>query len=103
MTAEQIIDKVKKNNPKADLDLLRLACDFAQDAHQGQKRQTGEPYIEHSFHTAFILAQIKSDLPTIIAGLLHDVPEDTRHTVEEVEKNFGKEVADLVRGVTKIG
>lgn len=103
MTAEQIIDKVKKNNPKADLDLLRLACDFAQNAHKGQKRQTGEPYIEHSFHTAFILAQIKSDLSTIIAGLLHDVPEDTEHSIEEVEKNFGQEVADLVRGVTKIG
>lgn len=103
MTAEQIIDKVKKNNPKADLDLLRLACDFAQNAHKGQKRQTGEPYIEHSFHTAFILAQIKADLSTIIAGLLHDVPEDTEHSIEEVEKDFGKEVADLVRGVTKIG
>lgn len=103
MTAEQIIDKVKKNSPKADLDLLRLACDFAQNAHKGQKRQTGEPYIEHSFHTAFILAQIKSDLSTIIAGLLHDVPEDTEHSIEEVEKDFGKEVADLVRGVTKIG
>ncbi len=103
MTAEQIIDKVKKNNPKADLDLLRLACDFAQNAHKGQKRQTGEPYIQHSLHTAFILAQIKSDLPTIIAGLLHDVPEDTERTIEELEKDFGKEVADLVRGVTKIG
>ncbi len=102
MTIEQIINKVKKNNPKADLDLLMLAYDFAQNAHEGQKRQSGEPYIQHSLHTAFTLAQIKTDLNTIIAGLLHDVPEDTKRTLAEVEKNFGKEVASLVRGITKL-
>lgn len=103
MTIEQIIDKVKKNNPKSDLEMLQLAYDFAKNAHGGQKRQTGEPYIQHSLHTAFILAQIKSDLNTIIAGLLHDIPEDTPHTIEEIEKNFGKDVGELVRGITKIG
>ena len=102
MTIEQIISKVEKNNPKADTDLLKLAYDFADNAHKGQKRQNGEPYIQHSLHTAFILTQIKTDLNTIIAGLLHDVPEDTSRTLAEIEKNFGKEVAGLVRGITKL-
>jgi len=103
MTIEQIIDKVKKNNPKADLEMIKLAYEFALTAHKDQKRQTGEPYIQHSLHTAFILAQIKADLSTIIAGILHDVPEDTSHTIKEIEKDFGKEVAELVEGVTKVG
>ncbi|MDD5527361.1 MAG: RelA/SpoT family protein [Patescibacteria group bacterium] len=103
MTIEQIAEKVKKNNPKADTDLVRLAYDFASEAHAGQVRKNGEPYIQHSLHTAFVLAQMKADLNTIIAGLLHDVPEDTSHTLADVEKNFGKEIAGLVEGVTKVG
>jgi GTP pyrophosphokinase len=102
MTIEQIIDKVKKNNPKADTEMLRLAYDFAHEAHKGQVRQTGEPYIQHSLHTAFILAQMKADLNTIIAGVLHDIPEDTERSLEEIKKNFGDEVAELVGGVTKL-
>ena len=86
MTIEQIITKVKKNNPKKDVELLKLAYDFAEKAHKGQKRQTGEPYIQHSLHTAFILAQMKADINTIIAGILHDIPEDTKHTLGEIEK-----------------
>jgi GTP pyrophosphokinase len=103
MTIEQIVEKVKDNNPKADADLVWLAYDFAAKAHEGQARKSGEPYIQHSLHTAFVLAQMKADLNTIIAGLLHDVPEDTSYTITDVEKNFGKEVADLVHGVTKVG
>lgn len=102
MTIEQIINKVKENDPKADIDMIRLAYDFALTAHKGQKRKTGEPYIQHSLHTAYTLAQIKADLTTIIAGLLHDVPEDTEYTLAEVKKNFGEEVADLVEGITKL-
>lgn len=102
MTIDQIIGKVKKNNPEADVDLLKLAYDFANEAHGGQNRKTGEPYIQHSLHTAFILAQIKTDLSTIIAGILHDVPEDTNRTLRDIEKNFGKEVANLVQGITKL-
>lgn len=102
MTIDQIISKVKKNNPEADAELLKLAYDFANEAHGGQKRKTGEPYIQHSLHTAFILAQIKTDLSTIIAGILHDVPEDTNRTLKDVEKNFGKEIATLVQGITKL-
>ncbi len=102
MTIEQIINKVKENNPKADVDLLRLAYEFAKNAHANQKRRSGEPYIQHCLHTAFVLAQIKADLNTVIAGILHDVPEDTERTLEDVEKNFGKEIAELVRGITKL-
>jgi GTP diphosphokinase / guanosine-3',5'-bis(diphosphate) 3'-diphosphatase len=103
MTIEQIIDKVKKNNPKADTDLLALAYDFAARAHSGQTRKSGEPYIQHSLHTSFMLAQMKADLNTIIAGLLHDVPEDTSYTFADIKNNFGKEIAGLVEGITKLG
>ncbi|MCK5062034.1 bifunctional (p)ppGpp synthetase/guanosine-3',5'-bis(diphosphate) 3'-pyrophosphohydrolase [Candidatus Parcubacteria bacterium] len=102
MTIQQIINKVKSNNPKADIDLLKLAYDFAEQAHDKQKRQTGEPYIQHSLHTAFLLAQIKADINTVIAGILHDVPEDTEKTLKDVEKNFGAEIAGLVEGITKL-
>ncbi len=102
MTIEQIIHKVKENNPNANTGLLELAFDFAREAHKGQKRKSGEPYLQHSLHTAFTLAQMKADLETVIAGLLHDVPEDTEHPLEEIEKNFGKEIATLVEGITKL-
>ena len=102
MTIGQIINKAKKNEPKTDGTLIQLAYEFAQKAHGNQKRKTGEPYIQHSLHTAFILAQIKADQDTIIAGILHDVPEDTKTTLKDIEKNFGKEVAQLVRGITKL-
>ncbi|MCK5490927.1 MAG: bifunctional (p)ppGpp synthetase/guanosine-3',5'-bis(diphosphate) 3'-pyrophosphohydrolase, partial [Candidatus Pacebacteria bacterium] len=98
MTIDQIINKVKENDPKADIDLLSLAYDFANKAHGNQKRRTGEPYIQHSLHTAFVLAQIKADLNTVIAGILHDVPEDTKRTLEDVKENFGDEIAFLVEG-----
>ena len=102
MTIDQITNKVKKNNPKNDTTMLRLAYEFAVKAHYKQKRKSGEQYIQHSLHTAFMLAQIKADLTTVIAGVLHDVPEDTKYTLEDVEKNFGKEVAKLVEGITKL-
>ncbi len=102
MTINQIINKVLENDPTANTDLLELAYEFAQKAHGQQKRKTGEPYIQHSAHTAFILAGIKADLNTVIAGLLHDIPEDTEYTLEEIAKNFGKEIANLVEGVTKL-
>ncbi len=103
MTIEQIIDKVKENNPKADTDLVWLAYDFAKKAHGQQLRKSGDLYLVHPMYTAFLLAQMKADLNTIIAGLLHDVPEDTEYTLTDVEKNFGRDVATLVKGVTKLG
>lgn len=102
MTIDRITNKVKENSPEADIDLLLLAYNFANEAHQGQKRKTGEPYIQHSLHTAFLLAQIKADLETVIAGILHDVPEDTEKTLEDVRKNFGEEIGFLVEGITKL-
>ncbi len=102
MTIEQIINKLKSNRPDTDIDMLKLAYDFALKAHGNQKRKTGEPYIQHSLHTAFLLTQIKADTSTIIAGILHDVPEDTEYDLNDVEKNFGKEIASLVEGITKL-
>jgi len=102
MTIEQIIHKVKSYNTGANIDFLKSAYFFAKNAHVGQIRKSGEPYIQHSLHTAYTLAQIKSDLNTIIAGLLHDVPEDTDCTLEDIEKNFNKEIATLVEGITKL-
>lgn len=103
MTIKQITAKVLENDPQADIGLLELAHDFAQKAHEGQVRKTGVPYIQHSLHTAFLLAQIKADLNTVIAGLLHDIPEDTEVTLREIEKDFGRDVASLVEGITKLG
>ncbi|MDO9399744.1 MAG: RelA/SpoT family protein [bacterium] len=102
MTINQIINKFKENNPNEDTSLIELAFEFAQKAHNNQLRKSGEQYIQHCLHTAFVLAQMKTDLNTIIAGLLHDVPEDTKYTLEEIAKNFGEEVAMLVEGVTKL-
>ncbi|MDD4271590.1 MAG: RelA/SpoT family protein [Patescibacteria group bacterium] len=102
MTINQVINNFKEHNPKTDTTMIQLAYDFAVKAHTGQKRKSGEPYIQHCLHTAFVLVQIKADLEAIIAGLLHDIPEDTEYTLADIEKNFGKEIADLVEGITKL-
>lgn len=102
MTINQIIKNFNENHPKADTTMIQLAYNFTVKAHAGQKRKNGEPYIQHCLHTAFVLVQIKADMETIIAGLLHDIPEDTEITLAEIEKNFGKEIASLVEGVTKL-
>jgi GTP diphosphokinase / guanosine-3',5'-bis(diphosphate) 3'-diphosphatase len=102
MTIEQIIKKVQDNNPNQDVSMLELAFEFANKAHSKQKRRSGIPYIQHCLHTTFLLAQMKADYPTIIAGILHDVPEDTERTLEDIEDNFGTEVATLVEGITKL-
>ncbi|OHA56772.1 MAG: hypothetical protein A2441_01565 [Candidatus Veblenbacteria bacterium RIFOXYC2_FULL_42_11] len=102
-TFEDIKTLILQNNPEADLTMLELAYDFANKAHAGQKRLDGTDYITHSLATALTLAKMNLDQDTIIAGLLHDVPEDTAIPLEEVEKNFGPQVGKLVRGVTKLG
>lgn len=103
MNIESVVKKFQQNHPAADVEMIRLAYEFAESAHQGQARKNGEPYIQHPLHAAYLLAEMKADLPTVIAGILHDVPEDTDVTLEEVEHNFGEEVASLVAGVTKLG
>jgi len=102
MTINQVINKVKENDPNADTRMLELAYEFAEEAHRGQTRKSGIPYIQHSLHTAFQLAQIKADLNTVIAGILHDVPEDTEKTLADVKKEFGDDVYTLVKGITKL-
>ncbi|PIZ94686.1 MAG: hypothetical protein COX81_02885 [Candidatus Magasanikbacteria bacterium CG_4_10_14_0_2_um_filter_37_12] len=102
-TIEKLLNKIKEYHPKADLDMIQLAYDFAASAHEGQKRRTGEPYITHPLAAAHILADTQIDPVIIIATLLHDVPEDTSVTLEDIKKNFGSEVESLVRGITKLG
>jgi GTP pyrophosphokinase len=103
MTIERIIKKFQESHPGTDTTVLSLAFEFAAAAHAGQLRKNGEPYIQHPLHTAYMLAEIKADLATVAAGLLHDVPEDTSHSLEEVDTLFGPEIASLVKGVTKLG
>lgn len=102
-TIESLLKKIKSYDHKADLDIIRLAYDFAERAHAGQTRKSGEPYIVHPLATAHILAHMRIDPVIVTAALLHDVPEDTKVTLEELEKNFGSEIASLVRGITKLG
>jgi len=102
VTIQQIIDQVKKNDPQADTALIKLAYEFAESAHRGQKRKSGEPYIQHPMQTALTLAKIRAENDMIIAALLHDVPEDTGQDMKEIEKQFGKQVAGMVEGITKV-
>lgn len=92
-----------RNKSDYDTDMIKLAYEFAQKAHKGQKRKSGEPYIIHPLATAINLAKMGMDQPSIVAGLLHDVPEDTNYSLVEVEKEFGEEVARLVGGISKLG
>jgi GTP pyrophosphokinase len=103
MTFEDLLDTIKKNNLKVDFDLLQLAYEFAEKAHFGQKRASGEDYIQHSLETAILLAKFKLDETTIIAGLLHDVPEETSVSLKKIKKEFGEEIANLVEDITKLG
>jgi GTP diphosphokinase / guanosine-3',5'-bis(diphosphate) 3'-diphosphatase len=98
-----LIANVKTYDPEADLTQVREAYAFAEEAHSGQRRVSGESYMTHCMATAMNLADMHMPPSLIVAGLLHDVPEDTKRTVEEIEAKFGKEVADVVRGITKLG
>lgn len=99
---QQILDKVKQHNESANLELIQHAYVYAASAHAGQTRLSGEPYLSHPLAVADTLAEMGFDEPTIAAGLLHDTVEDTKATIEEIDENFGEEVADIVDGVTKI-
>lgn len=102
-TIETLIEHVTGYDPNASASRLRDAFEFARDAHDGQKRASGEPYIEHPLATAMTLAEMRLPETMIIAALLHDVPEDTKKTLEDVQERFGDEVARLVSGITKLG
>jgi GTP pyrophosphokinase len=98
-----LIEKIQNYFPAADVDLIRKAYEFSARVHHGQKRQSGEPYLIHPLAVASVIADLKLDVPSIVAGLLHDTVEDTLTTLDEVKSQFGREVAALVDGVTKLG
>ncbi|MCD7867067.1 MAG: bifunctional (p)ppGpp synthetase/guanosine-3',5'-bis(diphosphate) 3'-pyrophosphohydrolase [Clostridiales bacterium] len=100
---EELICSVKKYHPSTDLSMIQKAYEVAREAHRDQKRKSGEPYIIHPLCVAIMLADLELDKETIVAGLLHDAVEDTWMTSEEIEREFGAEVALLVDGVTKLG
>ncbi len=97
-----VLEKIQTYLPQADLARIQHAYDLAASAHAGQMRSTGDPYVTHCIEVANILADLYLDEDTIIAGLLHDVPEDTQVTLETIQKEFGDMVAKRVDGVTKL-
>ena len=98
-----LIEIIQKYHPSADISMVEKAYQIAAEAHKTQVRKSGEPYIIHPLYVAIILAELEMDKETIVAGLLHDVVEDTVMTDEEIKEEFGPEVALLVDGVTKLG
>jgi GTP pyrophosphokinase len=102
LTAREISDKIHSYSPEVDTDIVMRAYAFAQNAHKGQKRFSGEPYIVHPVATALNLVRMQLDPVTVAAGLLHDVPEDTEVTLQQIREEFGDEVAFLVDAVTKV-
>ena len=102
LNEQQLINKIKVYNNFIDVDKLKKAYEFAESAHATQKRHSGDPYISHPIAVANILAELRLDGPTITTALLHDTIEDTNITYQDVENKFGKEIADLVDGVTKL-
>ncbi|MBE7013762.1 MAG: bifunctional (p)ppGpp synthetase/guanosine-3',5'-bis(diphosphate) 3'-pyrophosphohydrolase [Ruminococcaceae bacterium] len=99
----KLIEKMEKVNKKVNKEFIKKAFFFAKESHEGQFRVSGEPYYEHPVSVAMILVDLGMDDVTVASALLHDVLEDTEVTHEEMEKKFGKEVVELVEGVTKLG
>ncbi|MCY3722229.1 MAG: bifunctional (p)ppGpp synthetase/guanosine-3',5'-bis(diphosphate) 3'-pyrophosphohydrolase [Candidatus Poribacteria bacterium] len=103
MSIKSLVNQIQAYNPDAEVELLERCYRFAQEAHEGQQRKSGEPYFTHCVKTAEILAELRLDTHTICAGLMHDVLEDTGITRQEMKIRFGANIANLVEGVTKIG
>ncbi|QIB26532.1 bifunctional (p)ppGpp synthetase/guanosine-3',5'-bis(diphosphate) 3'-pyrophosphohydrolase [Caloranaerobacter azorensis] len=97
-----LIDKIKQYNPHGDIDIVKKAYYFAEVSHEGQYRISGDKYFIHPYNVALILAELNMDTTTIAAGLLHDVVEDTEVTFDDIEREFGLEIRNLVDGVTKL-
>ena len=99
---EDLMTALKESNRPYDFDKITEAYQYASKAHEGQMRQSGDPYITHPSAVAQILVELGMDTETICAGLLHDVVEDTASTLDEIKKRFGADVALMVDGVTKL-
>ena len=99
---DKLLEKINKNCHNVDVEMIKKAYNFAKDAHKDQKRESGEPYIIHPVAVAEILAELGMDTNTIMAGLLHDVVEDTKYSYEDIVNMFNEETANLVDGVTKL-
>ncbi|PYX89586.1 MAG: GTP pyrophosphokinase, partial [Acidobacteria bacterium] len=91
-----LLKKVRANRPNDDLEIIRKAYDYSLEHHKGQSRATGEPFLVHPLEVATVLAELKLDPTAIAAGLLHDSIEDTQATIEEIEHEFGSQVARIV-------
>src|SRR5699024_204559 len=102
VTIEQVVQMAREYLDDEDVSFIERAYFFAEKAHEGQYRKSGEPYIIHPVQVASILVELTMDPVTVAGGFLHDVVEDTEVTLEEIEENFNKEVALLVDGVTKL-
>ena len=100
---DRLIKAIRQYHPSTDLSMVEKAYHLAYKAHEGQKRKSGEPYIIHPLCVGIILAELELDKETIVAGILHDVVEDTDYTLEDITREFNEEVALLVDGVTKLG
>src|SRR4030095_11451343 len=103
LRCEYLVEKVRANNPEADIELLRRAYVFSAFEHKGQVRHSGEPYLVHPLEVADQLADMKLDVVAIAAGLLHDIVEDTQTPIGRIKELFGADVAHVVEGVTKLG
>jgi GTP pyrophosphokinase len=101
-TIADVLEEARRHRPSINVGLIERAHDFAAQAHEGQLRASGDPYINHPVEVTHYLATLQMDAETLAAALLHDVPEDTPHTLADIEKRFGREVARLVDGVTKL-
>lgn len=101
-TLKTLVDKVVAYHPEADRDLIGRAFQYSEQMHRGQRRQSGDPYFVHPVGVANLIADLRLDVPSLCAGLLHDVVEDTLASLAEVEREFGDEIASLVDGVTKL-
>jgi len=102
MNFEDLAAAIRKYHPSPDLDSVKRAFDFAQRHHKDQVRASGEPYFNHLVETAFLVCQLKLDIPSVVASLLHDTIEDCSVSRSDIVAEFGEEVADIVEGVTKL-
>jgi GTP diphosphokinase / guanosine-3',5'-bis(diphosphate) 3'-diphosphatase len=103
LLVNELVQRVRNYHPSSDLSVIERAYQFAEYAHRSQVRKSGDPYFVHPVRVAEELVGMQLDVASICAGLLHDVVEDTESTVDDIQRHFGPEVAELVDGLTKLG